>query len=209
MGKKEKKSKFSLEITPEERYQLRPIHLVADGAIAQGNLALGKLVPVLIVDTTSRPDIVDVMRAHTVQPSGDVTARWANPDGFEKEPDCLIHLILHFIRPINTYAIIKFSKKQGGLVDQILRVKLVYLQAGAPGDRLANTLEDHKILVEIRNNDFDGTWERMLFDTVFHEFRMRGLDKKQSTSAARDAISKGRQLGDIRMGRRDQKKSEE
>ena len=129
-------------------------------------------------------DIVDIIQAHTAQPSGDVIARWANPDGFEKDSTCLIHLVLHFIRPIDTYVIIKFQKRHAGLVDQILRVRLAYLQAGAPGDRLANTLEEHRILVEIRNIDFDGTWERMLFDTLFNEFRVRGLSRKQSAVAA-------------------------
>lgn len=206
---KKKKSKFSLEIPTGAEYQLRPVPLVADGAIAQNNSALGHLVPVLIVDTTDRPDIVDIIQAHTAQPSGDVIARWANPDGFEKDSTCLIHLILHFIRPIDTYVIIKFQKGQAGLVDQILRVRLAYLQAGAPGDRLANTLEERRILVEIRNMDFDGTWERMLFDTLFNEFRVRGLSRKQSAVAAREAISEWRKLGDIRMARRNQRRREE
>lgn len=206
MSKKKKTgSGFSIRVPAGTEYQLSPIPLVADGAIAQGNSARGQLVPVLIVDATDRPDIVDVINAHTVQPSGDVTAIWANPDGSKKDPSCLIHLILHFIRPVDTYAVIKFQRRHAGLVDQILMTGLTYLQAGAPGDRLANTQGNHRIIVEIRNTDFDEIWERMLFDTLFNEFRGRGLNKNESNGAARKTISEWRRLGEIRMMPRSQR----
>ena len=45
MSKNKKKSKFSLEIPTGAEYQLWPVPLVADGAIAQNNSALGHLFP--------------------------------------------------------------------------------------------------------------------------------------------------------------------
>lgn len=206
MGKQsrsKRKSKFSLEIEAGAEYQIRPVKVIADGAIAHVNAALGRLVPVLIVDSANRPDIIDIVEAHTTQNSGDVTARWANPDGYEKsDPDCLVHLILHFIRPIDSYVIMKFQKKHAGLVDHILRGKLVYLQPGSSGDRLATTMEAGRVLIEIRNTDFDGTWEKMLHKTVYDEFRMRGLNQKQSVAAAREAISKWRTLDGVRVNKK-------
>ena len=172
---------------------------VADGAIATVNTALGRLVPVLIVDTSDRPDIDDTIEAHTTQPPGDVIVQWGKPTGPGADPAALIHLIIHFIRPIDSYVVIKFGREQSGLVDQIIRSQLVYLQSGHPGDRLSNTFDDKRILVEIRETGFEEIWEKMFFDSTVAELSSRGLNRKQSIRGAREAISGIRELGDIRI----------
>jgi hypothetical protein len=193
----------NITLPGERAYQLKPITIVNDGAIATAGTALGRLVPLLILDSSDRPDIADVIEAHTVQSAGDVDAVWGNPTGSKADQGILVHLILHFIRPIDSYLIIGFDNRRSGLVDQIVRSRLVYIQGGRPGDRLSNRFDASRILVEVRDTGFEEIWERMFFKATFAEFRSRGLNKKQSVNAAREAISMLRELGDIRMQHRE------
>jgi hypothetical protein len=198
-----KKHKETISLPPEHEYQLKPVGIVADGAIAGAETALGRLVPVIIIDSTDRPDIDELMRAHDeLQAIGDVVARWAKPKVIKQGPGYLTHLVLHFIRPIDSLVVIRFETAQAGLVDQIVRMKLVYIQAGRPGDRLSGTLDGTRIAAEIRDADFERSWDAMLLESTIAEFRSRGLTKKQSKSAAREAVSRLRKLGDIRMSPR-------
>jgi hypothetical protein len=184
-------------------YQFQPVSIVGDGAVASAGAALGKLIPVLIIDTSNRPDITDLISAHALQPSGDVSAWWGNPLNSSSDPGSLIHLFLHFTRPIESLLIIQFRRKHSGLVDQIVRTKLVYIQGGRDGGRLSSTYDEKRILVEVRAEEFDGTWEQILLKSIIADFRARGLNKNQSKKAASEFISSWRELNDIRMNRRD------
>jgi hypothetical protein len=186
-------------VPPGMAYQLHPVSIVGDAALANAGIALGKLIPLLIIDTTSRPDITDLISAHTLQPPGDVTASWGKPLGDHADPDSLIHLFLQFARPVDSLVIIRFQRKHSGLVDQIVRTKLVYIQGGREGDRFINTPDAQRILVEIRAQEFEHTWEQIFRKSVIADFRNEGLTKKESQRAASELISSWRELGDIRM----------
>jgi hypothetical protein len=54
----------------------RHLPIVADAALA-GPVADGVLVPVLIVDTSNRSDVAELIRVHKFLPSGDVMTNWA------------------------------------------------------------------------------------------------------------------------------------
>ena len=62
--------------------------------------------------------------------------------------------------------LLKFNvADQGGVVDQIVQAQGVYILAGRVGDRLANTLDKGRILVEVPTKEFkkEGTLTRSLF----------------------------------------------
>lgn len=47
-----------------------PVPIIADGSIATVHFGDGRNIPVLIVDTAKRPDIVDLVKAQEEQPPG-------------------------------------------------------------------------------------------------------------------------------------------
>ena len=167
---KKKNRRLTIELPDDSSYQLTPVTVVADGAVA-GRDALGVLIPVLIIDTRDRPDINDVIEAHTVQPSGDVEAVWGRRLAKGLDTRSMITLALHFIRPIESHVVIDFDiVKAGGLVDQIIRSRFVYLQAGKPGDRLSNSFNNPRILVEVvAAHEFLDQWDKMLHDHLVRQ----------------------------------------
>jgi len=189
------------EFPPEKQYQTQLVEVVNDGAIAGAGAVLGKLVPVIIVDARDRPDLRDVVaQGQDPQLHGDVTVAWGRPQGREFYNRFVVSLLLHFIRPIDTYALLLFDvQKTSTLIDLIIRTKYLYFQAGSPGDRLGNTLDSARILVEVPHTGFEKTWDRLLYDSLVTEFRSRGLDKKASASATKQTISTMREFQSIRL----------
>jgi hypothetical protein len=194
MGRKKvsrrKKRRLAIELTPDKAYQGRVVPIVGDGAMAGTGHVFGKLVPVVIVDATDRPDLHDVVEAHQFQEPGDHTIIWGRARGTEYDNRFVISLLIHFVRPVESFALLLFDlKDSAALVNQIVKTKYMYLQAGAPGDRLGNTLEAKRVLIQIPDTGYEKTWDKLLYDSVVADFRNRGLDKKESASAARMAIA--------------------
>lgn len=195
-----KKNQLTIELPANKQYQAQLVEVVNDGAIAGTGIALDKLIPVVIVDARNRPDLRDIAQAHDSDQPGDVTVQWSRLRGGEFDNRLVISLLLHFVRPIDSYAFLIFDvRERGMLVDQILRTKYLYFQAGSPGDRLGHTLDSGRVLVEVRDTGFEVTWEGMLYDFLVSGFESRGLDKKASSSAAKQTISTLRKFGSIRL----------
>src|SRR5438132_911761 len=123
-------------IEVQHDYERAPVPIVGDAAMAHESYGLGRLIPVLILDERSRPDIKEIFRAHQHLGSGDVKSTWGQRPG---QSDT-VALWLEFERPVESRILIEFElAKYGGLVDQVIEAQLVYLQAGIPGDRLITT----------------------------------------------------------------------
>src|SRR5262245_50724883 len=133
------------------------VPIVADAAIATGGIAEGRLLAVLILDTSQRPDIDELVRLHEYMPPGDVGCQWASLHGIN---DDSIALVLEFERPAELKVILEFEvRERGALVDLILRGRGFYLQPGRPGDRLKTAFERPRILVDIPDTGFDEQWD--------------------------------------------------
>ena len=197
------KRRLAVNVPPERAYQRRAVTVVADGAIAGAGFAFGKLVPVVIVDASERPDLCDVMEAHQLQQPGDQTITWGRARGTKYDNRFVISLLVHFVRPVESYAFMLFDLEQrAALVNQIVKTKFMYLQAGAPGDRLRNTFNAKRVLIEIPDTGFEKTWNKLLYDSVITSFKKRGLDKKASATAARMAIASLDDLESFRLSRK-------
>ncbi len=121
-----------IQVTQErEKDALR---IVADGAIATVGLGEGRLIPLVILDTSSRPDFEEYLLVHQYVNAGDVKCQW----GQLISHDNTVALILSFLRPAELVIIVEFDLKtnHGVLVEQILATKALYIQAGREGDRL-------------------------------------------------------------------------
>ncbi len=182
--------KLSNEVSRE------PVPIVADGSIATVYFGDGRNIPVLIIDTAKRPDIVDLVEAQEEQPPGDVTSSWGRLSKSKK----LISLVLEFKRPSQTTVILEFNiVKQGILVESILTAQSLYLQPGRPGDRLRNTINNNKIVAEIPGMEFRKVWDK-LFQTELEAYlRKKGLNRKTSREEAKYIISELSQLVSFRM----------
>ena len=130
-------------LTLNNEREAKPVWIVADAAMATVVIGDGRLIPLLILDTTERDDIDNLVRMQADVPPGDVSCQWGDID----YDDGKINLVLTFTRPAEVVVVLEFDVvRQGGLVDQILSAKSVYLQPGRPGDRLATTLDNPRII---------------------------------------------------------------
>jgi hypothetical protein len=172
------------------------VKVVSDPAVATRGTVNGKLIPLLILDTTERPDLVEVVRVHRSFEAGDVRVQWGALEG---RLDHVV-LFLRFLRPTERTAIIEFEiEKQGALVDQILTAGAMYLQPGKPGDRLLADLSVQKMIVEIPDTGFRDYWDKLYLKSVVKSLRRSGMSRTDAKRAALAFIYDMRQLGRFQM----------
>jgi hypothetical protein len=189
-----KPQKTKVWLSPHEE---QPVRIVADAAVSTRGVFGGRFVPLLILDTTDRPDIDELIRVHhTLLKPGDVKMLWAERDGHGGR----IALVLTFVRPVEATVIIEFDiAKQGILVEQALSGKGLYLQSGRDGDRLIKDPDRPKVLLEIVDTGFGKNWDRLFHKYLAKHFRTKGLGRSDAKQAARSAIEELRKLGSLRM----------
>ena len=175
-----------------------PVGIVADAAISTKGTVEGRLIPLLILDTSARPDIEELVRISSQQPPGDVACQWGqlidNKDS--------VALFLTFERPVELFMVLQFGiVRQGILVDQILNSHAVYIQPGRDGDRLITAIDNQRILIEVPDTHFQPEWERLFFKHLALDMRKKGLHRQQAKQAARGLIEELRQFGKFRMKR--------
>ncbi len=172
------------------------VTIVGDGAISTGRIGEGRMIPLVIFDATDRPDLVELARLHQEGPQGDVKLVWASPaDNLD-----VVLLVCKFVRPVEAECVIVFDiDNHGILVDQALANKALYLQPGAPGDRLKNTWNNHRIIMEVPEMAFRPAWDKMYFKSVVKLLRQRGLEKNEAKRSAESVIKQLRDVGGFRM----------
>lgn len=171
------------------------VPIVGDAAIA-GPVDDGRMIPLLILDSSEHPEIDAIINAHSHLSPGDVTSNWASIDG---HPDRVM-LILSFIRPVETEILISFSiEQQAILIEGILESSAVYLQAGRSGDRLIDDPDRPKVLVEIPKNDFNEKWDTVYMRQMTTFFRRKEFSKDEANMVARALLDELRKLTRFRM----------
>ena len=176
----------------------RPVPIVSDAAIAAAALGDGRLIPLLIIDTTARPDLTEFIRIQEHLPPGDVDIQW----GFLPESKDRVALVLSFKKPLEAVAILEFDVvTQGVLVDQILTAKVLYLQSGRSGDRFKTTRDAVRVFVEVPDTGFRKRWDGLFHKQLARNMRAKGLSGKQAKQAAAEAIEVMRSVGQLRMTR--------
>ncbi|WP_327696948.1 hypothetical protein [Streptomyces sp. NBC_00459] len=161
-------------------------HLVGDG----------RLIPVLIVDTTARPDLDELVRVHQYVSSGDCKSQWGTTLGGENQ--VLLHL--EFIRPAPMTVTLGIDvASRGILIDSILMTQALYLLPGRPGDRFMTKQNDPRVLLEIPRGDFVVVWEKILRSVMRKKFRDRGFDRPGARAATEEFILKMRELTGFRL----------
>jgi len=173
-----------------------PVPIVNDAIVGSRGIGDGRMIPLVILNTSSRPDIEELARIHKNVSSGDCTCRW----GQIKKNSPTVLLFLEFIKPAEMNILLEFDiDGRGGLVDQILLSEALYIQPGRPDQRLMNTMDADRILIEIPDTGFKPFWNNILTATLKKKFRGRGLGKKASRQAAEGFIKEWRGFGMRRM----------
>jgi hypothetical protein len=185
------------EIRIRHTYETNPVRIVWDAAISVRGQDGGRLIPLVILDTSDRPDIEEFIRLHqAVANFGDVTIQWGQLKGHKGT----VALYLMFIRPSELTVILEFDvAKQGFLIDQALLGKGLYIQAGREGDRLIKDLQRPKVLIYLGDPEFGKTWDAHYHRHVEKHLRTKGLTKSDARRAARAAIEQMRKFGSHRL----------
>lgn len=190
-----------------KRYQRLPattpngnliLPIVSDASIANVEVGHGRFIPLVIVDTSERPDIDEMITAQAHFPSGDVTVRWGT---LAKREDHFA-LILDFERPTECSAVVEFEiVKHGILVEYIMEASALYIQAGRAGDRVSHDFTRQKLLVEIPDVGVRPIWNKIFFDAMVKRARKDGIGRGKSREVARTYIAKLRELAQLRVKR--------
>lgn len=174
----------------------KPVPIVGDGAIATVILGEGRMIPVVIIDTSQRSDVEDLVKAQKQQTPGDVQSQWARLSHSKR----YIALLLTFKRPSNILLILEFDiVKQGILIEFILTTKALYIQPGRNGDRLSSTLDNERILVEVPELGFREEWRKIWHKELEKHFRKEGLKRGEAREAAKTVMSQLYEISIFRM----------
>lgn len=177
-------------------HEAAPLKVVADGAIGAEGIAGGRLIPVLILDTRSRPDFEENVRLHKGAGLGDVKSTWMVMPGVSDA--CLL---LEFSGHAKVNVVIAFEVgTQYLLVDQILRAKAVLLQIGKPGDRVKDTFGvQPSISVEVNGEWPSNIWENILTRAFIKSYKKEGFNSRAAKELALDRINAWRKVSSRRI----------
>jgi len=143
--------------------EAKAVPIAGNAAIATVGTGHGRLIPLVILDVTERPDLAEVIRVQTHFSEGDVVIQWGR---MRDRPDH-VALLLRFQRPTERTAIIEFDiAKQGILVEHTLMSRAIYIQGGKRGDRLIHNLNVPKMLVEVPEAGFRQYWDKIYRDDI-------------------------------------------
>jgi hypothetical protein len=174
------------------------LRIVADGAIATVGVGEGRLIPLVILDTSSRLDFEEYIRVHQYVGAGDVKCQWGQLIGH----DNTVALVLSFLRPAELVVIVEFDlqKHHGVLVEQVLGSKALYIQAGREGDRLKDDVNVPKVILEVPDTGFGRKfWDKIYSRYTAAKMREGGLSRADAKRAAKETIAELRKLGTVRM----------
>src|SRR5947208_7934941 len=138
---------------PRERH---PVRIVSDALVSTRGTYGGRMLLVLLLDTSDRPDIEELIRLHQSRGPGDVNTHWGQVDRHEGT----VALFLKFIRPIELFMVLEFDiAKHGFMVDQILIGQGLYIcKADGDDDRLMKNPDRPKVIVEVPDTGFAEPW---------------------------------------------------
>lgn len=166
----------------QHKRETKPLVLVGDGALSIPKVADGRIIPVLILDTSAREDVNEYVRIHQAGLPGDVSTQWGRKRFGSKR-----FLIVRSLRPVEISMLIELDAELNAqLINFILKAEAFYLQPGRPGDRLSEDVSKPKVLIGVPDTGFADQWQREYASRVVAKFKRMGL----RGSAAKDAAAK-------------------
>ena len=187
--------RFDLELN-DEREKL-PVPIAGDGVLVISGVADGRAIPVIILDTSDRQDVDEVIRAHEHFGPGDATTIWS-PRRWPR--DRTLRLIIAFQRPQRCVIVLHFDTvAQGGIVDTIVQNELVYLLPGRPGDRLSSSMQTGRVLIEVPSAHFAVRWNLLMREQLAKSLKKQRIPRREIRSGVDAVIQDWRNLWSKRM----------
>jgi len=177
-----------------------PVPIVHDSALANRDVCGGRMVPLLFLDTSERPDVKACLEVHREsQTAGEARTIWGRRDSPDSGP---VILLIRFQKPAVCTIILHFDpEKYGGLVDQIVRAEAVWLTWGEAGDRFPDTEGRIKVLVQVKSEDFRKEWDHILDKTLQKQARRKGVNRQEAKDYSRKVREEWRTVSDGFSGR--------
>lgn len=170
------------------------VPIVGDGAIANGGTADGRAIPVLVVDCENHKAVLNLVQLHVSSPPGDVTCTW----GINKKH---AFLLFSFSKPSELSFGVKFDlQNQANLADGIVQSQGVYLQPSVFGAKVAEGLDNPKVLIEVAPRTKLPDWDDRLIKAIALKMRKYGMSRRQAKEAAKDYLQRTREVWAFRMG---------
>lgn len=169
-----------------------PLRIVGDACIANADRADGRMVPLVILDTSDRPEVDEFIRLHQYISVGDTRLSWGQL--FSKKNSVI--LFLRAIRPLEFDATIEFdlARNHGILVEWVLASRALYIQAGREGDRLKHDLERPKVIAEVPDLGFRADWDRIYLQHTTSTMRAMGIPRSEARRLAKKSVSETKKI---------------
>lgn len=168
--------------------------IVNDALVATPGVGVGGFIPFLILDTSRDQEVAELIRIHSHFTSGDVVCRW----GWSKDFG-IVALELEFVRPAQLRLALRFDvASQGCLVDKIIASGAVCIQGGKHGDRLMNTWDSARILIDVPDTGFKAQWDRILPKGIVRKLKQTGVKSRLAKTLAPEIIQEWRKLDGFR-----------
>lgn len=150
------------------------VTIVSSSLVMERNLADGRSIPLIIMETTDYPEIQRAIELHKATEQGDVSLTWG------KTPDSkYVVLVVEAISPVEIKYMIGFEVSEHyGLLDMVLKTHLLFVQAGKEGDRITSTFNKPRILLELPITDFEPEIFRLIKKAKRKRFKRLKVKRK-------------------------------
>lgn len=150
------------------------VDVVSDALIYQRNVCDGKAIPHIIISTEQYPEIEKSIALHKDVKEGEVIFTWTMSTDRK-----YVFLMMDSKAPVEISYIVRFDLfKHCGVIDRILSAKLMFIQAGKDGQRLLNTPDAPKLLLEVPHTGFENEWKKIYRKIQEKRFRNLGVKEK-------------------------------
>lgn len=173
-----------------------PVPIIADGAIATKSVGHGRIIPIILIDTSNRPDLELHIKALKYAKNGLAETQWG---AIKKRKDHFA-LFLLFKEPTEQAAVIEFNiERQGSLVQLIFQSGGLYIQPAKPGESVSQVTNKSRALIEIPETGARKHWDKLYMKSLVKKARKRGLNRKDSKIHAQDFLKFSGKLGKQRI----------
>jgi hypothetical protein len=170
--------------------ETQPARIISDPGFAAVRDRDGAVVPMVQIDATDRHDILALFAAHGRGIVGEASCQWGRRDG---AADRTVTLFLHFNAPARLLVFMDFDVvRQGFLVEEILRVSELYIQAIRTPSTTEVASDPPRIRVTVPDTGFRPVWNKLLHDEMTREMQTRGLSATEAKVSAAAIIESWR-----------------
>lgn len=171
------------------------LDVVSDASISYADIANGKNIPLVILDTTKYEEIEKAILFHRGIDCGKITTIWG-----KSYDDTLVTLWVNFLEPVPVEFVIPFDiENKALLIDLIIKTQLLYIQPGKPGDMFKNTMNSSRIMIEVASTHFYNEWYKLYEKYFTKYFQKKGMNRKIAKNTTVKLYSELSKIRDFRM----------